>query len=318
MEFFKRHIVWLFSFALAVPIVGGYSLMFAPPSTFPVGDVIVVEWGTSVSDIAAKLSDAHIIKHSSVLQIVLRISGASNRVQAGAYLFSVPENALTVAYRLSTGAYGLPPVRITFPEGITVLDMGEKIADAFPSIPAKDFLSEAKAYEGYLFPDTYLFPPDANIASIGKAMRENFDAKISPLLSDIKTSGHPLSDIIIMASLLEKEVRMDANRRTVSGILWNRLGRGMPLQVDAVFGYIYGRDTFSPTFADLKVDSPYNTYMHTGLPPGPINNPGLESIDAALHPTKTDYLYYLTGKDNLMHYATTYAGHEANRKKYLY
>ena len=317
MEFFKSHISWLFSFALAVFIVSSYSLMFAPPSTFPAGDVIVIERGTSVSDIAAKLSDAHIIKHSSVLQIVLRISGASNRVQAGAYLFSVPENALAVAYRLTTGAYGLPPVRITFPEGITVLDIGAKVADAFPFISAQEFLSTGKAYEGYLFPDTYHFPSDADIASIIKTMRENFDVKISPLLSDIKASGHSLSDIVVMASLLEKEVRTDANRHIVSGILWNRLELGMPLQVDAVFGYIYNRDTFSPTFADLKVDSPYNTYTHTGLPPGPINNPGLESIDAALHPTKTDYLYYLTGKDNLMHYATTYAGHQENRRKYL-
>jgi UPF0755 protein len=91
----------------------------------------------------------------------------------------------------------------------------------------------------------------------------------------------------------------------------------MPLQVDAVFGYIYNRDTYSPSFTDLKVVSPYNTYTHKGLPPGPINNPGLDSLDAALHPTKTDYLYYLTDANGVMHYATTYAGHQANQRKYL-
>ena len=91
----------------------------------------------------------------------------------------------------------------------------------------------------------------------------------------------------------------------------------MPLQVDAVFGYINRRDTYSPTFDDLKIDSPYNTYLYKGLPPGPIANPGLDSLDAALHPTKTDYLYYLTGTDGQMHYATTYAGHQANQRKYL-
>lgn len=103
----------------------------------------------------------------------------------------------------------------------------------------------------------------------------------------------------------------------VAGILYNRLKLGMPLQVDAVFGYIFGRDTYSPSFADLKVDSPYNTYTHKGFPPGPIANPGFDSLQAALHPAKTKYLYYLTGKDNLMHYATTYAGHQANQKRYL-
>ena len=107
------------------------------------------------------------------------------------------------------------------------------------------------------------------------------------------------------------------NKRIVAGILSNRLELGMPLQVDAVFGYIFGRDTYSPSFEDLKVNSPYNTYLHVGLPPGPITNPGLDSLQAAAVPTKTDYLYYLTGSDNLMHYATTYVGHLANQNKYL-
>ena len=318
MDFFKRHTIWLFAFALAPFIVSGYSFLIAPPAIFPSGSRIVIERGTAVSDIAQELYDAHIVTHPSLLKVVLRMSGASSRVQAGTYLFSAPENIFTVAYRLASGVFGLPPVRLTFPEGETVLNMGAKVADAFPLIPAQEFVSAGKPYEGYLFPDTYLFPPDADTTSIIKAMRENFNAKIAPLVGDIDASGHSLSDIVIMASLLEKEVRTDVNRRIVAGILWNRLKRGMLLQVDAVFGYIYGRDTFSPSFADLKVDSPYNTYMHTGLPPGPINNPGLESIEAALHPTQTDYFYYLTGKDDLMHYATTYAGHLANRKKYLY
>lgn len=103
----------------------------------------------------------------------------------------------------------------------------------------------------------------------------------------------------------------------VSGILWNRIERRMPLQVDAVFGYIFERATYSPSFADLKVDSPYNTYTHAGLPPGPICNPGLDALLAAARPAKTNYLYYLTGKDGLMHYAMTYAEHQANQRKYL-
>ena len=120
-----------------------------------------------------------------------------------------------------------------------------------------------------------------------------------------------------MASLVEKEARTIASRRLVAGILWNRLELGMPLQVDAVFGYIFNRETYSPSFADLTTESPYNLYLHKGLPPGPINNPGLDALGATLNPTKTDYLYYLTGTDNLMHYATTYAGHLANQRKYL-
>ena len=238
-------------------------------------------------------------------------------MQAGAYLFSIPENALVVAYRLATGDYGLPPVRITFPEGVTVRDIAEKVSDALPLISAQDFMSLGKPEEGYLFPDTYIFTTNADAKSIIDTMRTNFNTKIIPLMGDIKASGHSLSDIVIIASLIEKEVRTDANRRIVSGILWNRLALGMPLQVDAVFGYIFNRDTYSPSFEDLKVSSPYNTYIHTGLPPGPISNPGLESTQAALYPTKTDYLYYLTGKDDQMHYARTYDGHQVNQSKYL-
>ncbi|MEK7515582.1 MAG: endolytic transglycosylase MltG, partial [Patescibacteria group bacterium] len=158
---------------------------------------------------------------------------------------------------------------------------------------------------------------DAIAESVVEAMRANFDVKITQLSAGIKASGRSIRDIVIMASLVEKEARTDANRRIVAGILWNRLKLGIPLQVDAVFGYIFNRDTYSPSFEDLKVDSPYNTYIHTGLPPGPISNPGLESLQAAISPAKTNYLYYLTGSDNLMHYATTYAEHVANQTKYL-
>ena len=150
-----------------------------------------------------------------------------------------------------------------------------------------------------------------------RSLRANFDTKIKALSPAIDASGHSLSDIVIMASLVEKEARTSANRRIVAGILWNRLEKNMPLQVDAVFGYINNRDTYSPSLTDLKIDSPYNTYVYKGLPPGPINNPGLDSLDAAVNPTKTDYFYYLTGSDNQMHYATTYAEHQANQKKYL-
>lgn len=317
MDFFRSHKEWCYSFIIAVSLVAGYALTIAPPSGFPAKSIVVVARGAVASEVAAELADARIIAHPTLLRFVLRASGQSVRVQAGAYLFNTPENLLTVAWRLATGDFGLPPVRITFPEGETAREMSVRVNDAFPDISASIFLSAAQPYEGYLFPDTYLFLPSADVSSIVAIMRENFNEKIQPLSSAIAESGHSLSDLVTLASLIEKEARSTMARRMVSGILWNRLVLGMPLQVDAVFGYIRGRDTYSPSFADLKIDSPYNTYTHRGLPPGPISNPGLDSIEAALYPTKTDYLYYLTGTDGLMHYATTYAGHQANQRKYL-
>jgi len=294
-----------------------YLAAFAPPSDFPKGSIISIARGATAPDVAAQLTTARLINHPEILRAVLRITGASAHIQAGAYLFSTPQDLLAIAYRISTGAYGLPPVRLTFPEGDTSRDDAERIAAALPDISASDFISRGQPYEGYLFPDTYLFLASTDVDTMVRTMRANFDTKIAPLTSDVQASGHSLSDIVTMASLVEREARSNASKSLVAGILWNRIKLGMPLQVDAVFGYIYGRDTYSPSLADLKVDSPYNTYLHKGLPPGPISNPGLESIQAALHPTKTDYLYYLTGKDNLMHYAATFAEHLANQRKYL-
>lgn len=307
---------WVAVFAFVVLLVG-CRLTLAPPPDFSPGSTVVIARGASASLVAQTLADAHIIAHPELLRIVLHLSGSSTEVQAGMYRFNAPENLLTVAYRLITGAYGIPPVRVTLPEGMSAREMAERIADEYPSISASDFLAAGQSYEGYLFPDTYFFPPSADAASIVKAMRANFNARTSSLSEEIRLSGRSFSDVVILASLIEKEARTSASRRIVAGILFNRLKLGMPLQVDAVFGYIYGRDTYSPSAADLTVKSPYNTYTHIGLPPGPINNPGLDSINAVLHPTKTAYLYYLVGKDGLMHYATTHAGHQANRKKYL-
>ncbi|MBI4088810.1 endolytic transglycosylase MltG [Candidatus Kaiserbacteria bacterium] len=312
---FERY--WVIFLALAILVLIGYHYAFSPPANFPSGSVVKIVRGASAPEVATQLALMHVIAHPHVLRAVLRVSGGSVRIQAGPYLFNTPENLLTVAYRLVTGAYGIPPVRITFPEGETAREMAARVAAAFPDIPASKFLSAAQPYEGYLFPDTYLFLPSSDAESIVEAMRANFDTKTAPLADAIQASGRSLSEIVILASLVEKEARSSAVRHMVAGILWSRLQLGMPLQVDAVFGYIFNRDTYSPSSADLTVDSPYNTYTHIGLPPGPINNPGFDSLDAALHPTKTDYLYYLTGTDNQMHYATTYADHQANQKRYL-
>lgn len=307
---------WILVGAFAVLSLFFYYVACAAPADFPSGDLIVVSRGASAGEVAQQLADARVIKQPLLLRILLRIDGTGGAVQAGVYRFESPQNLFSVTRRLVTGDYRLPPVRLTFIEGAAVRDMAAQIAEAF-SVSGDTFSAKAKPYEGYLFPDTYLFPVSATADSILATLRKNFDIKTAPLAPDVAASGRPLSDIVIMASLIEKEARTTLNRRIVAGILWKRLARGMPLQVDAVFGYIYNRDTYSPSLADLKVDSPYNTYLHKGLPPTPINNPGLDALEAVLHPVQTEYVYYLTGNDDLMHYATTYAEHQANQRKYL-
>jgi UPF0755 protein len=287
--------MWAGIFALAIILLGVYHVLFSPPADFPSGSIVVIAQGTSAPLVAKELADAHVIASPTLLQFILRVSGRSDHIQAGAYRFQTPQNLFSVAYRIIAGNYGLPLSRVTFPEGTTVEDMATQIAETVPGISATNFLKAGKPYEGYLFPDTYFFPSDTDVGSMVKTMRVNFNAKTAALSTDISASGHSLSDIVIMASLIEKEAHTSADKRIVAGILWNRIAINMPLQVDA------SRDT----------------YTHIGLPAAPICNPGLDSLEAALHPTKTKYLYYLTGKDGLMHYATTYAGHQANLRKYL-
>jgi len=256
---------------------------------------VVIAQGTSAPDAAKELTEAHVIAHPSIIRFLWRVSGTSARIQSGAYRFGTPQSAFVIAYRLIVGDYDLPLVRLTFPAGMTMAEMAAQVANNFPSIPANDFISASKSSEGYLFPDTYFFPPGTDMTTILATMRTNFNTKTAPLSGEVQASGHSFSDIVTMASIIEREARTNADKRIIAGILWNRLALGMPLQVDA------SRDT----------------YKHVGLPSEPICNPGLDSIGAALKPTKTSYLYYLTGNDGLMHYATTFAGHQANLRKYL-
>jgi UPF0755 protein len=299
--------------AVAIVLALVLYIPFSPPRAFPVDMVVTIPPATTVIGTGEILSSAGIVRSA----LLFRVLNSFGVVHTGTYLFEKPQNVVTVASRLRTGAYGYEPRSITFPEGDTSREMAERVAAVFSDISTEEFRKEARHYEGYLFPDTYLFMPYTSSAAIVEKMRNTFTEKTSSLAEQVSASGRSWSDTVIMASILEKEARTPESRRMISGILWNRIKLGMPLQVDAVFGYIFDTDTYSPSFADLKVDSPYNTYMHRGLPPGPISNPGLDSIIAALNPAQTSYLYYLTGSDDKMHYATTYAGHQANQRTYL-
>jgi UPF0755 protein len=148
-------------------------------------------------------------------------------------------------------------------------------------------------------------------------MREQFEEAVKPLVQEFATSTRSMKDIITMASIIEKEAGNKTDRRIISGILWKRIDEGMHLQVDVPFYYVMDIAEGGPTLKDLATESPYNTYINKGLPPGPITNPGLDSIRAALNPTPSEYYFYLADSNGVTHYAKTHDGHLANRVKYL-
>jgi len=289
-----------------------YALFVAPPTMYPVGGTIHVETGESVGSVASRLEDMHAIHSTLAFKVFVATFGTSG-IQAGSYSLSEKQNTITLAYRFSSGATGLDPIKVTIPEGSTSWDMAEILKSTLKDFEDTKFLELAKEKEGYLFPDTYFFQPGTPPDVVIRTMESAYEERVSPLREKFAAAGKSEEEIIIMASLLQKEARKPETMKVISGILWKRISIGMPLQVDAVFGYIHQRDTFNPSFNDLEIDSPYNTYKNKGLPPGPISNPGLDAIRAALEPTPTPYLYYLTGKDGVMRYAKTFDVHVANR-----
>lgn len=208
-------------------------------------------------------------------------------------------------------------VVVAIPEGYSVSKIGETF-ERLGIFSKEDFIKTAQKEEGYLFPDTYRFYKNAKPEDVILKMKENFNKKITKeILEEIKLSKRSLGQIIIMASLLEEEVGFMEDRKIVAGILWKRLDLGIGLGVDAALTYVLGKTSGELTVADLKLDSPYNTYRYRGLPPAPISNPGLDAILAALRPAPSPYFYYLTGKDGKARYAKTLDEHALNKFKYL-
>ena len=286
----------------------------ASPFHFPRGTVLTVPEGTTVQEVGDLLEEENIIRSSLFFVSLVRLFGGERGVASGVYSFERPLSVFYAAYRLNRGETGLPFVKVTIPEGATVRTMALTLNDQLPGFNSEKFLELAKPFEGLLFPETYVFTPGVSPETVIQAMRDEFEKNIASLQGDIDAFGKPLLDVVIMASLLEKEARLYETKQTVAGILWKRIALDMPLQVDAVFGYILNTDTFSPTFDQLDIDSPYNTYLNRGLPPGPIASPGLDSLRAAVNIIETPYLFYLTGKDGTMHYAKTFDEHVANRR----
>lgn len=294
-----------------------YFVTLAAPIDFPSGSYLRISADQSVAQVAEDLKAHDIIRSTAVFEGVVRLFSSSKKIYAGEYFFPGKENVLTIARRLAYGDFELVPVRLTFYEGLTAKQMADLLAKKVPDFDATTFLALGQQQEGYLFPDTYYVLPGEDPVQLLNAMERNFDAHIASASSSIAAFDKPLSDVVVMASILEREAPDLKDRRIIAGILWHRLAIHMPLQVDAVFPYIIGKTSLELTKDDLKVDSPYNTYTHTGLPPGAIANPGMTSITAALTPIKSNYLYYLSDKDGTFHYCATYSCQLANARKYL-
>lgn len=276
----------------------------------------VIEKGENLNSIAKNLEKEKIIRDEIWFKGYVFYKRWTGNLQAGEYSLgpnlSVPE----IALKIYKGDIIPKEVKITIPEGFNLKQIDGRLAQA-ELIEAGELLAFPEL-EGYLFPDTYQFKKGMKLDEIIEIMKNNFDLKLNQNLKDeIERQGKTVEEIIIMASIIEREVPLYNDSRIVSGIFWKRLGINYPLQSCATIAYALGKDKWIYSFEDTKIDSPYNTYKNVGLPSGPICNPGILAIKAAIYPIQTDYYFFLSKPSGETVFSKTFEEHQANMIKYL-
>lgn len=285
----------LYIFIAIIFLLFFYVLFLSAPADFSPGTVFRVEEGSSLRSVSYELKDKNLIRSRVLFETFVIINGREKNVISTDYYFEDKLPVYEVARRISQGVHNLAPVSVTIPEGFDINQIADTFSDSLKNFNKTNFLLKVKDQEGYLFPDTYFFLTTDTEQDVIKSMSDNFNKKITPLFSQITASGKSQRDIIVMASIIEREAKGVGDREIISGILWKRMKIGMALQVDA-----------APV-----------TYQMRGLPKSPISNPGLPAILASIHPKASAYLYYLHDKNGVIHYAKDFSEHNKNIVKYL-
>jgi UPF0755 protein len=278
----------------------------------------------SARQIASALAEVHLIRHPLSFLIMARILGEGENLKAGEYELRPNMTPAEIIDKLGRG--DAVAQWFTIPEGFTIDQVADELeknhlaekrrflrmAHGLPSRFGLPVEVPHHSLEGYLFPDSYKVKVGVNEADVIRAMVRTFDEKVlKGLAAEIAASDRPLDQVITIASMIEREAQKPDDRPLIAAVIRNRLTRRMPLQIDATVLYALGKHKSQVLLKDLTIDSPYNTYKYSGLPPGPICSPGLSSIEAALRPAKADYLYYVAKRDGSHIFTRTLAEHQA-------
>ncbi len=276
----------------------------------------VINKGEGVRQVANNLKAEGLIKDPIIFFLFLKQQGLDGKIQAGEFTLAPSMNASEVAQELQTATND---VTVTIPEGKRAEEVADLLQQSLPNYD-ESWRPQLVAQEGYLFPDTYSFPKDADIDMVITTMQDNFEKKYSSIPAG-RNSNLPKSEIVTLASMVEREAKHDEDRPIVAAIMLNRIKAGMSLDIDATVQYATGTSSdWWPTLNDaarnIAPDSSYNTYTHQGLPPTPISNPGLAVLQAVINAPDTDYVFYITDKNGINRYAKTLQEHNANIEKY--
>ncbi len=338
-----RGSLWVFggvaAFLLAGVLSIGTTVFWQTPATDAVEVSVTIPPGTAAPAIAEILNDAGLLKYPPLFVGFVRLTGAADGLKAGTYALK-PDMSIAQIVR-ALGQPGSSERRVTLLEGWGIREMGEYLVaqgalagveewyaavGTPPSalggtrqLPGTDFRDEfaflatlpaGATLEGYLFPDTYRIAVDASAEDIARTLLGNFARRTADLPA-------VTYDQLRLASVVEREVRSDEDRRMVADLFLRRMAEGMALQADSTVNYVTAKKTPALSAADRDLVTPWNTYLHRGLPPTPIGNPSLSSIRAVLDPTPNPYVYFLTDEEGAVHYARTLEEHVANKRRYL-
>lgn len=283
-----------------------------------VAKTFIIKNGEPLDTIVNNLESEGFIRNKIIFYLIVKKLGIERKIQAGEFQLSMNMDANEIANSLT---HGTSDISITLIEGMRKEEMAEIISKTL-NIPS--FEIEKKTNEGYIFPDTYMVPKNATFDTVYSIIRNN--SKFIEALQSIKDKSKLTEkEVLILASLVEREARQPATREKIAGIILKRYLADWPLQIDATVQYVLGYQSNEKSWwkkylteEDLKIDSPYNTYKNKGLPPEPICSPSLSSIEAVINAdSSTPYWYYITDNNGVMHYAVTLDEHESNVQKYL-
>jgi UPF0755 protein len=297
----------------------------------------VISSGESATQIGENLAKAGLISDSFYFKFYLWKSGLKSSIKAGEYNLSSAMTIPEIVDIVSKGKIIEKETTVLITEGLTSAEIEDILVanelvekNQFKeAVDGKnlgryynyDFLRdkpEGANLEGYLFPDTYIFYKKTTPEEIIEKILSNFDKKVdSEMRSEIARQGKTIFEVITLASIVQEEANGANDMKVVAGIFINRLEMGKPLEADSTINFITGKKMPQALYSDIENSSPYNTYKKSGLPPGPIDNPGLDAIRAVIWPEKTDYLYFLHAPDGKAYYGKTYEDHLKNRAKYL-
>ncbi|MGQ9807227.1 MAG: endolytic transglycosylase MltG [Armatimonadota bacterium] len=320
---------WRYLAALAAFLAVTAILLYAAslPPTGGTDEVIVrIPQGATDRQVASILHQHRLIRSRTAFGIIRHIGYEGRPFIPGVYRIRQDTRLFTILDRLVNG--DIATQKVTIPEGFTIRQIARRL-DEHQVTDAAVFLDLASSgasrfgietptgsLEGYLFPDTYFLPFDTSAEQVIRRMLDNLERRVvRPHGKEIRRSGRTLHEILTIASLIEREARLPEDRPLIASVIENRLRLGMPLQIDATILYAQGQHKSRVLYRDLDVESDYNTYRNRGLPPGPIANPGLACIEAALRPAQTDYLYYVAAPDGSHLFAVTFEEHRANIRK---